>query len=78
MRAALGLLALLATTAPAAAWTVYCVNGRVSVDSRSEAVLRAERGAACALSSRFALMSDAQAQAQSRPGGIGGFCSCRR
>ncbi len=78
MRVALGLLALLATTAPAAAaWTVYCVNGRVTVDSRSEAVLRAERGATCALSPRFALLSDAQAQAQARPGGMGGFCSCR-
>ena len=77
MRVALGLLALLATTAPAAAWTVYCVNGRVTVDSRSEAVLRAERGATCALSPHFALLSDAQAQAQARPGGMGGFCSCR-
>lgn len=78
MRAALGLLALLAATAPAAAaWTVYCVNGRVTVDSRSEAVLRAERGTACALSPGFALLSTAQAQAQSRPGGQGGFCSCR-
>ena len=77
MRVALGLLALLATTAPAAAWTVYCVNGRVTVDSRSEAVLRAERGATCALSPNFALLSDAQAQAQARPGGMGGFCSCR-
>ncbi|MES2710191.1 MAG: hypothetical protein V4653_01285, partial [Pseudomonadota bacterium] len=45
MRAALGLVALLATTGPAAAaWTVYCINGRVSVDARSEAVLRADRG----------------------------------
>lgn len=78
LRAALALLALLATAMPAAAaWTVFCVNGRVTVDARSEAVLRAERGTACTLSRGVALMSEAQAMAQSRPGGIGGFCSCR-
>ncbi|MBR0656057.1 hypothetical protein [Plastoroseomonas arctica] len=78
MRAGLALAALLLTAMPAAAaWTVFCVNGRVTVDARSEAVLRADRGTACALSRGFSSLPEAQAQAQSRTGGVGGFCSCR-
>ncbi|MDB5316843.1 MAG: hypothetical protein JWO24_2687 [Rhodospirillales bacterium] len=68
---------LLATPPAAAAWTVYCVNGRTTVDSRSQAVLQVERGTACPLSRAYSSPAEAQSDARARLGGIGAFCSCR-
>jgi hypothetical protein len=54
---------------------VFCANGRIEIDLRSEEQMRSQRGA-CQFA-RFSTRSDAENFARRNFGGVGGSCSCR-
>ena len=54
---------------------VFCANGRIAVDSRSEDQMSSNRGA-CPLR-RFPNRGAAENFARSNFGGVGSSCSCR-
>ena len=54
---------------------VFCANGRIEIDSRSEEEMRRQRGA-CQFS-RFDSRSDAENFARRNFNGVGASCSCR-
>ena len=59
----------------AESYGVFCANGRIAVDSRSEDQMASNRGA-CQLR-RFPNRSAAENFARSNFGGVGASCSCR-
>jgi hypothetical protein len=79
--AALAVLLLSSSPPPAGAQQahafVYCVNGRIEVDSRNPDQMRIARGSGICLLGQFGFMSDAQSFAQRNFGGAGRPCSCR-
>jgi hypothetical protein len=63
---------------PALAQTTYgvfCANGRIEIDSRSEAEMKRQRGA-CQLA-RFSFRMDAESFARKNFKAVGAPCSCR-
>jgi hypothetical protein len=54
---------------------VFCANGRIEIDARSEEQMRSNRGA-CQFA-RFPNRSDAENFARRNFGRVGGSCSCR-
>jgi hypothetical protein len=54
---------------------VFCANGRIEIDGRSEDEMRSQRGA-CQFG-RFPLRSDAENFARRNFNGVGSSCSCR-
>jgi hypothetical protein len=54
---------------------VFCANGRIEVDGRSEDEMRSQRGA-CQFG-RFPTRSDAENFARRNFNGLGSSCSCR-
>jgi hypothetical protein len=54
---------------------VFCANGRIVIDSRSEEQMRSNRGA-CQVR-RFPNRSDAEGFARRNFGGVDKSCSCR-
>jgi hypothetical protein len=73
-------MALVSWAVPASAQTyesygVFCANGRIEIDARSEEQMRSNRGA-CQFG-RFPNRSDAEGFARRNFRGVGGSCSCR-
>ncbi len=54
---------------------VFCANGQIVIDSRSDEQMRGQRGA-CPFG-RFPTRSDAENFARHNFSGVGGSCSCR-
>ncbi len=54
---------------------VFCANGRIEIDGRSEDEMRSQRGA-CQFG-RFPSRSDAENFARRNFNGVGSSCSCR-
>jgi hypothetical protein len=54
---------------------VFCANGRIEIDGRSEDEMRIQRGA-CQFG-RFPSRSDAENFARRNFNGVGSSCSCR-
>jgi hypothetical protein len=54
---------------------VFCANGRIEIDSRSEEEMRRQRGA-CQFS-RFPFRMDAESFARKNFKSVGAPCSCR-
>jgi hypothetical protein len=54
---------------------VFCANGRIEIDQRSEEQMRSQRGA-CQFA-RFPNRSDAENFARRNFGRVGASCSCR-
>lgn len=75
--AALALAGLLgfAGAARAEDYGVFCANGRITIDSRSEAEMKSQRGA-CQFA-RFPDRSGAESFARKNFSGAGATCSCR-
>ncbi len=75
------LLAAVLAVVPVAAqaqyesYGVFCANGRIAIDSRSEEQMRSNRGA-CQFR-RFPNRSDAEGFARRNFGGVDKPCSCR-
>jgi hypothetical protein len=65
--------------APASAesrgYGVFCANGRIEIDSRTEEEMRRQRGA-CQFA-RFPFRADAEGFARRNFNGVGASCSCR-
>jgi hypothetical protein len=77
---ALVAVAALAMFGSGAAWAqssygVFCANGRIEIDGRSEDEMRSQRGA-CQFG-RFPTRSDAENFARRNFNGVGSSCSCR-
>jgi len=71
-------IALSATSSAALAQTTYgvfCANGRIEIDSRSEDEMRRQRGA-CQFA-RFPFRMDAESFARKNFKSVGAPCSCR-
>jgi hypothetical protein len=76
MIAAVALTMVGSGTAPAqSSYGVFCANGRIEIDGRSEDEMRSQRGA-CQFG-RFPTRSDAENFARRNFNGVGSSCSCR-
>jgi hypothetical protein len=79
MRLFLGVLLLGFAALPAFAqqqgYGVFCANGKIEIDSRTEDQMRSQRGA-CQFA-RFPFRMDAETFARKNFGKVGGTCSCR-
>jgi hypothetical protein len=64
-----------ATAQTTSSYGVFCANGRIEIDLRSEEQMRSQRGA-CQFA-RFSTRSDAENFARRNFGRVGGSCSCR-
>jgi hypothetical protein len=62
-------------SAEARGYGVFCANGRIEIDSRSEEEMRRQRGA-CQLA-RFPFRMDAEGFARRNFTRVGASCSCR-
>lgn len=69
------LMAALPGAARAESYGVFCANGRITIDIRSEEEMRGQRGA-CQFA-RFPDRTSAENFARGNFGGVGGVCSCR-
>ena len=71
------MLTLLASPALAQSqgYGVFCANGKIEIDSRTEDRMRSQRGA-CQFA-RFPFRMDAENFARRNFGKVGGTCSCR-
>ncbi len=64
-----------AAQAQANGYGVFCANGRIEIDSRSQEQMRSQRGA-CQFA-RFPFRMDAESFAKKNFGKVGASCSCR-
>ena len=62
-------------TAETTSYGVFCANGRIEIDSRSEEQMRRQRGA-CQFA-RFPFRMDAESFARKNFKAVGASCSCR-
>lgn len=65
-----------ASQSDATAYSVYCANGRIEVDSRSLAQMRSARGSGVCRFGSFNSLSDAETLAERQFGGKGSSCTC--
>jgi hypothetical protein len=72
---ALGLLVPAGTALAQTTYGVFCANGRIEIDSRSEDEMRRQRGA-CQFG-RFPFRMDAESFARKNFKQVGAPCSCR-
>lgn len=70
-------LVLVASSAPALAYGVYCANNRIEIDSRSFEQMRIARGSGICMFGQFSFLSDAQSFARRNNMQPGSRCSCR-
>ncbi|MBX9775459.1 MAG: hypothetical protein K2Y71_13820 [Xanthobacteraceae bacterium] len=76
MAAAVALTTISGSAALAqSSYGVFCANGRIGIDGRSEDEMRSQRGA-CQFG-RFPTRSDAENFARRNFKGVGSSCSCR-
>ena len=65
---------LVATPCVAADYSVYCANGKIEVDTRTESEMKSARGGRVSTLSKFSSRTDADKYAKQR-GGIGASCN---
>ena len=65
---------LIAAPCVAADYSVYCANGKIEVDTRTESEMKSARGGKVSTLSRSSNRTDAEKYAKQR-GGIGASCN---